>query len=121
MYKYDADLIEPYDTSLNSLIHEQSFLNILVPPLYKKLDVIRINGNMAAHNPLRISKDDALKTIAELFHFLYWIYRSYTEDPDLTIRFDIKQIPAKSKEQEEIERLKKIIEEQNAINITRED
>ena len=51
MYKYDADLIEPYDTSLNSLIHEQSFLNILVPPLYKKLDVIRINGNMAAHNP----------------------------------------------------------------------
>lgn len=122
MYKNDIDLVEPYDCTLNSLVHEQSFKNVIVPPLFQKVNLIRINGNTAAHNPQRINDKDALQTTFELFHFLYWLYLTYSKDePVHGLKFDVSKVPTKTKEQEEIERLKKIIEEQNAINITRED
>ena len=122
MYKYDSDLKTPYDTTLNSLVHEQSFKNLIVPPLFQKVNLIRINGNTAAHNPMRIDDKDALQTIFELFHFLYWLYLTYSKnEPIHGLKFDINLVPTKTKEQEEIERLRKIIEEQNAIYITRVD
>ena len=80
MYKYDSDLKTPYDTTLNSLVHEQSFKNLIVPPLFQKVNLIRINGNTAAHNPMRIDDKDALQTIFELFHFLYWLYLTYSKN-----------------------------------------
>lgn len=122
MYKNDADLTRPYDCTLNSLIHEQSFKNILVPPLYQKVDLIRINGNTAAHNPQRINERDALQTTFELYHFLYWLYLTYSKtEPVHGLKFDIKEVPTKTQEQLEIERLKQIIEEQNSATITKED
>lgn len=122
MYKNDADLVEPYDCTLNSLIHEQSFKNVIVPPLFQKVDLIRKNGNIAAHNPLRIAEKDALQTVFELFHFLYWLYRTYSiEEPVSGLKFDISKVPTKSKEQVEIERLKKIIETQEQEQISKED
>ncbi len=122
MYKYDADLIMPYDCTLSSLVHEQSFKNVIVPPLFQKIDLIRKTGNTAAHNPLRIIQKDALQTIYELFHFLYWLYRTYSKgEPVSGLKFDINKIPTQTKEQAEIERLQKVIEEQNAIAITKED
>lgn len=53
---------------------------------------------------------------------MYWLYLTYSKnEPVHGLKFDLSKVPTKTKEQEEIERLKKIIEEQNAINITRED
>ena len=82
--------------------------NVIVPPLFQKIDLIRKTGNTAAHNPLRIIQKDALQTIYELFHFLYWLYRTYSKgEPVSGLKFDINKIPTQTKEQAEIETLAK--------------
>ena len=37
-------------------------------------------GNIAVHDSSSITEKDALHLVQELFHFLYWFYRSYAPD-----------------------------------------
>lgn len=62
MYKNDSDLILPYDTSLSSLIYEQSFKNLLPPPLLPKVNVVKKLGNIAAHDIGKLTSKDALQS-----------------------------------------------------------
>ena len=80
MYKNDADLIMPYDTSLNSLIHEDSFVRVLLPVLVPKINIVKKLGNIAAHENKKLSNQDALQSSWELFYFLYWLYMTYSID-----------------------------------------
>lgn len=44
LYKNDGELSLPYDTSLSSLIFEQSFKNLLPAPLLPKINIVKKLG-----------------------------------------------------------------------------
>ncbi len=122
MYKNDSDLVLPYDTSLNSLLHEKTFTENIPQPLVAKVNLIRKLGNIAAHESKKLSENDALHSTFELFHFLYWLYRVYSKaEPVTNLTFDINLIPKQTKEQEELEKLKQEIAKREAETIEKED
>ena len=80
LYANDPYLQVPYDSTLATLIHEQSFQDNLKPGLFPKIRAIHKMGNIAVHECTSITEKDALHLVQELFHFLYWLSRSYTPD-----------------------------------------
>ncbi len=122
MYKNDADLTMPYDTSLNSLLHEETFVNNVLPVLVPKVNIVKKLGNIAAHEDKKLSNQDALQSTMELFYFLYWFYMSYSiDEPIRGLKFDSTIIPKTTPEQAEIERLKKKIEKQEQEILKKEE
>jgi len=92
LYANDEDLQEPYDTKLASLIHEQSFRDILKPSLFREINIIRLTGNNAAHGKT-VSINESMICIKNLFRFLSFLVTYYSEDePSLAI-FDERHIP----------------------------
>lgn len=82
LYANDTYLQLPYDNNLAALIHEQTFKDNLNPPsLFQKVRTIHKVGNLAVHDSSTINTRDALQLVEELFHFLYWLCRSYRK-PD---------------------------------------
>ena len=84
LYENDPYLRLPYnnlkDNSLGALIYEQTFKDNLTPGLFPKVQLIHKLGNLAAHKSNKISKRDSLRLLEELFHFLYWLARFYSQD-----------------------------------------
>ena len=78
LYANDPYLQLPYDDKLSALIHEQTFQDNLSPNLFPKLRTIQKMGNIAVHRSAPIGTSDSLHLIEELFHFLYWLCRSYS-------------------------------------------
>lgn len=112
LYQNDSYLNLPYDTTLNSLIHEKTFKDNLEAKLFLKLRYIQKVGNQSAHGNIKISEKDALYSTQELFHFLYWVYRYYSNnEANRNLVFDVNLIPTKTKEQIENEKLKAKLQE----------
>lgn len=80
VYVYDADLRLPYQDNISSLIHEESFLNIIDPTLFPLLKFVIKLGNRAVHTNAIISRDDAVLSLRNLFTFCDWIDYSYGKD-----------------------------------------
>lgn len=95
MYENDEDLELPYDTSLYNITNELSFRKIIGYTIYEKIKVIRKVGNLAVHERKRISEHDALRACEEVFHILYWLYRTYSTDDEAkpSLSFDATLIP----------------------------
>lgn len=97
LYANDTFLQLPYDNNLGALIHEQTFKDNLNPPsLFQKVRTIHKVGNLAVHDSSTINTRDALQIVEELFHFLYWLCRSYRrpDSPKLSdLVFDRDQVP----------------------------
>lgn len=49
LYDNDEDLEWPYKTTLSTLIHEPCFRDILKPTMFREINLIRYTGNDAAH------------------------------------------------------------------------
>lgn len=96
MYQFDENLTPPMDISLYGLIAEESFRQNMPHPVYLKVGYVRRAANKAVHEKGDVSQRDALQVVSELFHFLYWFARSYTQG-DVTaldgIQFDKNLIP----------------------------
>ena len=122
MYKNDTDLKQPYDTTLNSLLHEPTFVANVLPVLIPKVNLIKKLGNIAAHESTELTDVDAINSSRELFHFLYWFYLVYSvAEPVRGLKFDETIIPRVSPEQAEIDRLKKEIEKREKELLAKED
>jgi len=107
LYKNEKYLKLPYEVTLNSLIHEQTFRENLEPALFQKIRLIQKLGNLAAHESKQLNANDALHSAQELFHFLYWLYRYYSTPPvEKGLVFNPELISQKTEDQIEIERLK---------------
>lgn len=108
MYEHDEDLKLPYDTSLYNITNEMNFKKIIGYTVYEKIKAIRKVGNMALHDNKRVSEDDALRICREVFHVMYWLYRTYTTDeqPKPGLEFDPNKVPkVESASKESAERL----------------
>jgi type I restriction enzyme R subunit len=80
LYRYDASLRMPYDTSLGAMIHDPSFRNLLPEAVFQKARVIQQVGNQAVHEQKPIRQYDALQVVKELHHLCYWLTRTYSPE-----------------------------------------
>ncbi len=79
LFENDSDLERPYDVSLNSLIHAQSFRDNLSPQLFREVNLVRKIGNNGAHGE-KISKDEALAAVKCLHSFAAFLAKYYGEE-----------------------------------------
>ena len=77
LYKHDATLKLPYQDHLSALIHAPSFRNAVGPAIFAKIKVIKDLGNLAVHSHKPVRQLDALAATKELFHFMFWLARTY--------------------------------------------
>lgn len=78
LYEHDSTLRRPYDDNLSALIYEPTFKQNLPGELFLKVKTIKEVGNLAVHSRKAITERDALRAAKELFHFFYWLARTYT-------------------------------------------
>lgn len=134
LYNNDADLEWPYDTKLSSLIHAQCFIEIIKPSMFREINLIRLNGNSAAHGK-PVTHDQSIASIKNLFRFLSFLGIYYSEEeieiPDFTMglipdgnehKSTLKELQLLErqlelrKEQDQLER-KKLEEQANEIEL----
>src|SRR5450759_607451 len=92
LYKHDRSLKLPYQDHLSALIHEPTFRQAVGDTVFTKAKVIKDLGNLAVHSTHQMQQFDALTATRELFHFCYWLARTYAQRakpaPGLTFRAD---------------------------------
>lgn len=98
LYEHDPALKLPYDDNLSALIYEPTFKQNLPGELFLKVKTIKDVGNLAVHSRKPITERDALRATKELFHFLYWLARTYTRQSAAQferIVWDEQKVPAR--------------------------
>lgn len=115
LYANDPDIVEPYDTRLSALMHEQCFKDILKPSMFREIDLIRKFGNNAAHGK-SIRKEESLVAIKNLFRFLSFVAVYYSEEEPHIPSFDESIIPTGEEKKENTEELKILEQELNIRN-----
>jgi len=90
MYEADKTLREPYQDTLSALIHEPTFRKLVGNALVTKAKIIKDLGNRAVHDTKPVSEQSATTAVRELFHFSYWLTRTYArgDQPAAGIQFD---------------------------------
>lgn len=94
LYDHDEDLEIPPDTSLNSLMHEQSFKHLVPPSLFRNINLVRKIGNNAIHTNQRTEKRDAIASLKILHDFSLWVVRLYSRGQTPVTPFDETILPA---------------------------
>ena len=77
LFKHDKAFKLPYQNNLSALIHEPTFRQGVGDALFTKARLIKDLGNLAVHSSKKIAASDALSATRELFHFCYWLARTY--------------------------------------------
>lgn len=93
LYENDADLEMPYDTSLNSLLHNQDLRDLLAPSLFKQVNLVRKLGNDAVHASARIHPEQTLHALQIMHGFTGWVMRVYSDTKPAIPAFDAGLIP----------------------------
>src|SRR5690606_2794206 len=90
-------LPEPYKSDLAARIHDGRFVGVVGHGLVTKMDLIRRLGNKAVHEAHPVPKDAGRKALAELFHILSWLARTYatlpSSKPSPQQQFDPARLP----------------------------
>jgi type I restriction enzyme R subunit len=81
LYKSDSSLKLPHSESLSALIFEPTFRDTIGSARLTKARIIKDLGNLAVHSHKPICETDAIAAIRELFHFCFWIARTYARGP----------------------------------------
>ena len=79
MYSVDKSLEMPYQDKLISLMSTEDFHDIVDDALWKRLDLIRKIGNRAAHNGRKITEDEAILCLQNLFIFMDYVSYCYSD------------------------------------------
>lgn len=98
LYQHDGALKLPYQDHLSALIHEPSFRNTIGAALQAKARVIKDLGNLAVHSTKPVRPTDALSAARELFHFCFWLARTYSRRSQLadSLAFNPSLLPKTS-------------------------
>ena len=89
MYSVDKSLEMPYQDTLASLMSTEDFHDLVDDDLWKRIDLIRRIGNRAAHNGRKVTKDEAVLCLQNLYIFLDYVAYCYADDY-LEKAFDIR-------------------------------
>ena len=77
MYAHDHSLHRPYKDNLSAFIHEPCFKSTVGDALFTKARLIKDLGSLAVHSTRKVHDTDAVIALRELFHFCYWLARTY--------------------------------------------
>ncbi len=80
LYRAESSLKLPYQDNLSALVHEPTFKALLGEALHAKVRLIKDLGNLAAHSSKPVRPLDSLTAVRELFHFCYWLARTYARN-----------------------------------------
>ncbi len=114
LYKHDKSFHLPYQDHLSALIHEPSFRETTGDAIFTKAKLIKDLGNLAVHSTRKILPMDAVAATRELFHFCYWLARTYGQRarpaPDLCFIPTLipSATPASTAAPQSIDQLKKL-------------
>lgn len=98
LYTHDKSFRLPYQDNLSALIHEPTFRDGVGNALFTKARLIKDLGNLAVHGTKKIVSSDAKNTTRELFHFCYWLARTYgrISRPAGSLTFSLDLLPKPS-------------------------
>jgi type I restriction enzyme, R subunit len=98
LFTHDKAFKLPYQDNLSALIHEPTFRLGVGDALFTKARLIKDLGNLAVHSTKKVAATDALSATRELFHFCYWLARTYGRvgrpDPGLSFKAELLHAPA---------------------------
>ena len=80
VYSFDSDLILPYQDNISSLIHNNSFIELID---YEMLPIIKYViklGNVAVHTNANIKRGEAILSLNNLHKFVSWIDYCYADE-----------------------------------------
>lgn len=125
MYSVDEALIMPWDEKLVSLMSTEEFRGIVDADLWKRMDFIRKKGNNAAHTGKKLSKEEAMLCLENLFLFMDFVSYCYADtykegkfnpnlvfskEPDIVVEPTVSEIELKSLLQENADLRRKLTE-----------
>ncbi|MDP1598714.1 DEAD/DEAH box helicase family protein [Phenylobacterium sp.] len=95
LYRHEANLRSPYESTLSARIHEPTFKALVGAPLLTKARALKDLGNRAAHESKTVPAADGVAAARELFHLSYWLVRTYArgEKPSGTLTFSADALP----------------------------
>jgi len=112
LYTHDKTFKLPYQDNLNALIYEPSFRTGVGDALFTKARLIKDLGNQAVHSTKKVAATDALAATRELFHFGYWLARTYGRgarpEPGLSFKTELLPKPAAPAMPQTAEQLQKL-------------
>lgn len=127
LYSNDDYINKPERDDLYNLMYEQTFRENLSPSLFKPIDLIRRLGNLAVHSEQKVTKNESFTAFENLFQFLNWLQRYYSDTPQKNVNFEPQLIPIEKltndKSAKELEQLATEIErkDKELRNILREN
>ncbi len=79
MYSVDWALIKPWDEKLVSLMSTEEFRDMIGNDMWQRLNFIRKMGNNAAHTGKKITREQAVLCLENLFSFMDFIAHCYVK------------------------------------------
>ena len=73
MFAVDKELELPYQDNLVSLMGDETFRDIVGTPLLQRMEYIRKLGNTAAHAGKKITREQAVLCLENLYIFLDFV------------------------------------------------
>ena len=80
MYSVDSELVLPWDDKLVSLMRTDEFRDVVDDNLLRRMDFIRKLGNTAAHAGKKITREQAVLCLENLYIFLDFVAYCYGEN-----------------------------------------
>ncbi|OAA90541.1 DEAD/DEAH box helicase family protein [Clostridium ljungdahlii] len=80
VYSFDQDLKLPYQDNISSLIHNNSFLELVDRGMLPMLKFVVKLGNVAVHTNKNIAREEAILSLHNLYQFINWIDYCYGND-----------------------------------------
>src|SRR5215469_4922380 len=78
LFKSDPALKPTYQQTLSAMVNDHTFLAVASEVIVTKARIIVKWGNLAAHaTGGKITKDNAVPVVRELFHVCYWLASTY--------------------------------------------
>lgn len=110
IYKHDPAVTLPYQEQLAALIHDPTFKQSIGPALFAKARLIKDLGNLAAHSPKPLQEKDSLRATEDLFHFLFWLARTYSrgDAPTDAVAFDVSRLPSDTVSSNSVAQIQKL-------------
>lgn len=113
LYSFDSDLKVPYQDNLSSLIHDQTFRDIIESDLFPLIRYIIRLGNNAVHTNAPVTRNEAIVSLHNLHQFVSWIDYCYSADFK-EIAFNEEVLPTGKEQAKTLEELKHLAEQLGA-------
>ena len=80
LYANDSDLVLPYQDNLSTLIHNNSFIELIDYDMLPLLKYIVKLGNLSVHTSANIERGEAILPLNNLHQFVSWIDYCYSDE-----------------------------------------